>query len=155
MARISDAGLALIEDVEGIKLAAYLDTGGVPTIGVGHTFGVKMGQVCTAEQAREWLREDVEEAEKTIRAKLPSAILESLPQPAWDALTSFVFNLGSQALRNPSGSPTGISRAIIDQRFHDVPAQMMRWVYDNGRRLKGLENRRKKEGALWASGWAK
>lgn len=154
MTRISDEGLTLIEDLEGVKLAAYLDGGGVPTIGVGHTRGVQMGDKCTAEQARAWLREDVEEAEATILRHLSPKIYMALPQAAWDALVSFVFNLGEQAFKNPTtGALTGMARALNGRRWDDVPDEMKRWVYDNGKKVRGLENRRKREAALWASGW--
>lgn len=154
MARISDEGLALIEEFEGVKLAAYLDGGGVPTIGVGHTRGVKLGDTCTAEQARAWLREDVEEAEATIVRHIPGKVYMALPQAAWDALVSFVFNLGDQAFKNPTtGALTGLARALNGRRWDDVPDEMRRWVYDNGKKVRGLENRRKKEAALWSSGF--
>lgn len=155
MTRISDEGLALIEDLEGVKLAAYLDGGGVPTIGVGHTRGVKLGDTCTAEQARAWLREDVEEAEATIVRHIPAKVYMAMPQAAWDALVSFVFNLGDQVFKNPkTGALTDFARALNGRRWDEVAAQMLRWVYDNGKKVRGLENRRKREAALWMSGWA-
>ena len=51
-------GIELVKKWEGCKLHAYLDGGGVPTIGYGHTDGVKLGDVCTQEQAEKWLKED-------------------------------------------------------------------------------------------------
>lgn len=153
--RTSDNGLDFITELEGLKLAAYLDGGGVPTIGVGHTRGVRMGDTCTAEQARAWLIEDIEEAEATILRHIPARVYMALPWQAWDALVSFVFNLGEQAFKNPaSGSLTGLARAILAEQWHEVPEQMKRWVFDNGKKVKGLENRRKREIALWNSAWA-
>lgn len=150
--RTSEAGLALIRAAEGLRLAAYRDTGGVPTIGYGHTRGVRMGHTITKPVAEQFLREDVQEAEDTIRAYLPDAIIDALPTAAWDALVSFVFNLGHQAFRNPrTGTMTGIARALEARRWDEVPAQMMRWVYDNGRKIDGLINRREAESALWRS----
>jgi GH24 family phage-related lysozyme (muramidase) len=40
---VNEAGLDLIKSSEGCKLEAYLDGGGVPTIGYGSTKGIKMG----------------------------------------------------------------------------------------------------------------
>jgi GH24 family phage-related lysozyme (muramidase) len=45
--RTSERGLALIEESEARRHKAYLDGGGVPTIGVGHTRGARMGHVAT------------------------------------------------------------------------------------------------------------
>ena len=42
---ISDQGLLLIKMREGSRTHAYLDTKGIPTIGVGHTAGVQMGEI--------------------------------------------------------------------------------------------------------------
>lgn len=152
--RTSERGLALIRASEGLRLAAYRDTGGVWTIGYGHTRGVKRGHTCTHAVAEQWLREDVLEAEDTIRAYLHPDTIDAMPQAAWDALVSFVFNLGHQAFRNPgTGSMTGIARALEARDWNEVPAQMRRWVYDNGRRIEGLANRRDAEVALWRAGF--
>jgi lysozyme len=65
----SKDGLHLTESFESCKLTAYLDTGGVPTIGYGHTKGVKLGMTCTQEQAEQWLREDVAAAQAAVNAR--------------------------------------------------------------------------------------
>lgn len=154
--RTSQNGLLAIIAREGMKYRAYRDGGGVPTIGAGHTRGVQMGDTCTYEQAMDWLREDVAEAEATIRAHLPDEIERELPQDAWDALVSFVFNLGPQAFRNPrTRSPTGLARALLARNYSEVPRQMKRWIFDNGERVTGLVNRRESEAAQWRRGWEK
>ena len=45
MKRISDIGLKKLKEFEGLRKEAYLDAAGVPTIGYGHTHGVRMGDV--------------------------------------------------------------------------------------------------------------
>lgn len=151
--RTSAAGLTLIEESEGRRHKAYLDGGGVPTIGVGHTRGVRLGQTATDEQIDAWLAQDVEEAEATILRHITGKVCMTLPQAAWDALASFVLNLGEQAFVNRNGSLTGIARALNAERYDDVAVQMGRWIYDNGQRVQGLANRRKREIAMWQSGW--
>ena len=44
---------------EGLRLFAYLDTGGVPTIGFGHTKGVRMGDAITLKQAEQYFEQDI------------------------------------------------------------------------------------------------
>jgi lysozyme len=90
---VSDQGLALLREREGCRLAAYLDTVGVPTIGVGHTGGVKLGDTCTLEQATAVLREDIALAEAAIRQN----VRVPLRQHEFDALGSFIFNVGVRA----------------------------------------------------------
>lgn len=152
--RTSAAGLALIEESEARRHKAYLDGGGVPTIGVGHTRGVRMGMTATDAQIDEWLREDVLEAEATILRHISPKVYMALPQAAWDALVSFVFNLGEQAFVNANGGLTVFCRVLNASQLDAVPVQMMRWVYDNGKKVQGLVNRRKREVAMWRSGWA-
>ena len=57
--KISQKGIDLIKRFEGCKLYAYRDSVGIPTIGYGHTKGVKMGMSITQKQADDFLREDV------------------------------------------------------------------------------------------------
>lgn len=151
--RASNQALELLRELEGESLKAYRDGGGVPTIGNGHTRGVRMGMVITDAQRAAFLVEDIEEAEATIHRYLPDAICAALPQAAWDALVIFVFNLGDQAFVNEDKSLTGICRALLRRAWSDVPHQMRRWIYDNGERVQGLVNRRDKEAELWASAW--
>ncbi len=148
--RTSPDGLARIRKREALRLKAYRDGGGVPTIGYGHTAGVKMGQTITEAQANDMLVQDVAEAERTILTFFPMDSARKLPQSAWDALVSFTFNLGAQAFQNRgTHSPTGIAKALRGEQWHEVGAQMLRWVYDNGQRVQGLANRRAEESALW------
>lgn len=150
--RTSEAGLDLIRKAEGLRTKAYRDGGGVPTIGYGHTRNVKMGQSCSVTIAEQWLHEDVAVAEDTVNTFLPAVIAMRLPQWAWDALVSFVFNLGTQAFRNPkTHTKTGIAKALEAQDWPDVARQMRRWIYDNGEVQRGLMVRREAEAALWLS----
>jgi len=88
--KIGPAGVALIESFEQCRLTAYPDSGSVWTIGWGHTRGVKKGDTCTQEQADAWLCVDLEDAEKIVNA----SVKKPLTQNQFDALVSFVFNIG-------------------------------------------------------------
>ena len=91
--KTSNDGLARIAIREGIRNEAYLDTKGIPTIGIGHTGGVKIGDTATDEQVVEWLQEDVSRAEDAINYNTSV----ELSQTQFDALVSFVFNVGVHA----------------------------------------------------------
>ena len=56
----------LIEEFEGLRLTAYLDSVGVPTIGYGHTKNVHLGLVVTCQQAEEFLSQDLRIAETAV-----------------------------------------------------------------------------------------
>lgn len=90
---MSEQGLGLLRDREGCRLEAYLDSVGVPTIGVGHTTGVHMGMTITAEEALELLREDLKWSEAAVN----NGVSVPLKQNQFDALVSFVFNVGQGA----------------------------------------------------------
>jgi lysozyme len=140
MMRISEQGLALIRKFEGLSLSAYQCPAGIWTIGYGHTSHVKEGQVITLEQAEEWLKDDVAFAEKAIHA----SVIGQLTQGQFDALVSFVFNVGSGAFQR-STLLKKINRGEMDH----IPAQLMRWIHADGKPLQGLIRRRRFEAALW------
>ena len=59
--------LQKLMEMEGLRLEAYEDAAGVPTIGYGHTKNVRMGDKISEYWAREMLREDIEEAEWQVK----------------------------------------------------------------------------------------
>ncbi len=142
--RLSAAGLQFLCEREapgGVPvLTAYPDTGGVWTIGFGHIRGVKPGDVCTAEKAREWLWLEANEAEAAVGGfvKVP------LNQNQYDALVSFVFNIGIQAFADST-----MLKLLNQDRPELAALQFPRWNKDNGKVVDGLSNRRAFEKALF------
>ena len=123
-------------EMEGLRLEAYEDAAGVPTIGYGHTKNVRMGDRISEYWAKEMLREDIEEAEWQVK-ELKVARTEG----QLDALTSFVFNLGIGRLKESTLLETirrGASKAAITREFK-------KWVYADGKKLPGLVKRREWE----------
>ena len=131
-----------IKEFEGCRLSAYTDSVGVPTIGVGHTKGVKIGQKISMEQAESFLREDLFSVEKYV-----NTIPEVNTQGKFDALVDFVFNLGSGNL----ASSTLLK--LINNNPDDpaIAKQFKRWVHSGSEVLKGLVIRREKEVELYFS----
>jgi hypothetical protein len=68
-------------------------------------------------------------------------------QAQFDALISFTFNNGPQAFRD-----SGLRRAVNENRFNDVPAEMNRWTRSGGAVKAGLVRRRAAEGRLFTTG---
>jgi len=138
--RTSESGLALIRQFEGLRLRAYRDAVGVATIGYGTTRGVKMGQEISKERAEELLREDVARFDGHIEA----LVRVPLTQGQWDALSSFVYNLGPGALEKST-----LLRLLNAGDYPGAAAQFDRWVYASGKKLSGLVKRRAAERALF------
>lgn len=149
--KISDNGLKFIADHEGMILHLYNDPANHATIGVGHL--VHHGPIngsepeefkrgITKERAMEILRSDVITAENTVNklVKVP------LNQNQFDALVSFVFNIG----KTQFASSTLLAK-LNNQDYSSVPSQLNRWVHGSGKKLPGLINRRRDEGNLFES----
>jgi lysozyme len=140
---VSDKGLALIREFEGLRLTAYPDpgTGAEPwTIGYGHTKGVNRGDQCTKEQAESWLRTDAQEACEAVLRR----VTVKLSQSQVDALTSFVFNLGAG---NFDGST--LRKKLNAGDFAGAGKEFKRWNRAAGREMAGLTRRRASEAALF------
>ena len=128
--------LQKLMEMEGLRLEAYQDAAGVPTIGYGHTKNVRMGDRISGYWARELLRDDIEEAEWLVK-ELGVAKTEG----QLDALTSFVFNLGINRLKTST-----LLKVIRDGgSVQQIKKEFKRWVYAGGRQLPGLVKRREWE----------
>ena len=106
-----------IQAAEGCRLAAYLDSVGVWTIGYGHT-PAKMGQVCSQAMADAWLDADIATA-KALALKLPEAT--NLDPVRLDALTELIFNLGPNKWRLFAKTRA----AIADGAWADAKANLL------------------------------
>ena len=84
--------LASLRDSEGFRDTAYQDTMDVPTIGYGHTKGVRKGDTCTREEAELMLLQDLNDAVHDVDRCLPW--VKELPQVAQESLVDACFNLG-------------------------------------------------------------
>lgn len=140
--KISSKALEIIKQHEGLRLEAYHCPSGVITIGYGHTGeDVYSGQTITQEQASQFLIEDVDWAEDVVN----SVVLVDLNQNEFDALVSFVFNIGSEAFSNST-----LLEYLNKNKREQASAEFIKWVHDGGgNKLNGLIKRRKKEQELF------
>ena len=136
----SQRGIDLIKRFEGLRLRAYDDGVGIPTIGYGHTAGVKPGMTITADQAVQFLREDLHSAERGI----DRLVSVHLCQHQFDALASLVFNIGGTAFRDST-----LLRKLNAGDYTGAAAQFERWVHGGGKILPGLVKRRAAERAMF------
>ncbi|WP_288379847.1 lysozyme [uncultured Massilia sp.] len=141
--KASGACRALIREFEGCYLAAYRCPAGIPTIGVGHTRRVKMGDRCTVQQADVWLTEDLQDAEAAVN----TLVKAPLAQQQFDALVSFAFNLGGTALAEST-----LLILLNKGNYKAAAEQFDRWVHSGGKKLAGLVRRRAAEKALFLDG---
>ena len=142
---ISKAGYNLIKSFEGYKGTAYLDSASIWTIGFGTTKypnleRVKKGDTCTPLQAEQWLMNDC----KWVTDCINKQVTVTLNQNQFDALASFVYNVGATAFIKST------LLNYLNQGQIDLAAnQFDRWTIASGRVVAGLSNRRKAEKALF------
>jgi GH24 family phage-related lysozyme (muramidase) len=134
--KISETGLNLIKQFEGCRLTAYKDSSGIPTIGYGHTKGVKLGQKITQAQADEYLRQDVASAEKAV-----SKYKYNYNINQFSALVSFTYNCGPGNLKLITSNGT----RTLDQ----ISARLPNYNKAGGHVLAGLIRRRAAEKKLF------
>lgn len=142
--KISANGLGLIQAHEGLRLEAYPDpgSGGEPwTIGFGHTKGVKPGDVITEEEATTFLQQDIAWVEDCIN----QTVDVELTQNQFDALASFVFNLGCGAFKGST-----LCRLLNAGNYAGAAEQFHRWTKAAGKDLPGLVKRRAHEAELFS-----
>ena len=134
--------LLLIKSFEQLRLNSYLCPAGVWTIGYGHTDGVNQGMLITEKTADAFLKQDIKKAEDEI-----NRIDADLTQEQFDALVSFVFNVGVQAFR------VSTLRKLIERNPSDpkIADEFRRWVYAGNKMLPGLVKRREQEIKLYYS----
>jgi len=137
---ISVEGISLIKKFEGCELEAYQDSVGVWTIGYGHTKDVKEGDKINQDEAEHLLEEEMPEYEGYIN----DMVEVSLEQCQFDALVSWVYNLGPTNL-----SSSTLLKVLNEGDYDEVPFQIKRWNKAGGKVLEGLTRRREAEALLF------
>jgi len=149
--RTSQNGIDLVKAFEGLhkvkadgNVRSYRCPAGRWTIGYGHTHGVKSGMTITPEEAEELLVEDL----KTAEASVERLVKVDLTQNQFDALVSFVFNLGHGNFANST-----LLRKLNRGDYEEAAEEFVRWnkarVDGELKPLAGLTRRRTAEAALF------
>jgi lysozyme len=142
--RTSDKGIRLICHYEGFSNNIYICPDGSHTIGYGHKLTKeeenKYKAGITKEEAIKLLKTDLRIAERTVA----HFVKTSINQNQFDALVSFTFNLGSGNFQR-----SRLLKKVNAAKHKEVPKELMRWVLEKGKPLKGLIRRRTSEGELY------
>lgn len=146
--KTSNKGIELIKSHEGFREKAYKCPAGIWTIGYGHTKGVKSGDVITKSQGEAYLREDLNDAETAVNDQLLK-----LNQNRFDALVSFVFNVGVGNFKRS----TLLKKARANANDASIAGEFRKWKYAKNPKtgqmevLPGLVRRREDELKLYFS----
>lgn len=146
----SDIGEKLTKHYESCRLEAYQDDGGVWTIGFGTTHyrggkPVQQGDKIPQWRADELYKDIVFSFEGNVTRLLKGVYIQ---QHQFDALVDFAYNVGmpqfesSTLLKVVRNNPNDLK--AIDKQFR-------RWIFDDGKVIPGLINRRESESWLYCN----
>ncbi len=121
--KVSHRGLIAIEGREGVRLKAYRDSKGLPTIGVGHLIvpgdGFSINSRITQEQCDELFAQDIQKYENGVS----NAVKVPLTQNQFDALVSFCLNIGIGGFKGST-----VVKRLNAKDYTGAAEAMMRWV---------------------------
>lgn len=141
--------LRLLAHHEGVRQKPYKCPAGLWTVGVGHLIGdgkslpADWNRVFTLEEVYAILAKDVQRFERGVER----LITIPLRQCEMDALVSFAFNLGLGCLQRSS-----IRQKLNRGDKEGAIESLLKYNKAGGKVLKGLDNRRKDEAALFTRG---
>jgi lysozyme len=147
---VSSAATSVVKRIEGFYSSPYDDNGGLPggtwTIGYGSIVDAQGKPVSpqtkkiTEAEAEELLKRDMVSAAQCVsnRINVPLTVCEAA------ALISWTYNLGSGSL----SKSTMLKRINANQK-KEVPDEMRKWIYHEGKPLVGLLRRRWAEAAIF------
>ena len=157
--RVSPKAIAMIKHHEGVRTRAYRCPAKLWTVGVGHVlypeqaklpidqrdaFNIKIEdfRVFSMEEVDAILRADLDRFERGVERY----ITVPLTQGMFDALVSFSFNVGLGTLQ----------RSTLRQKLNrgdkeGAADELLKYCMAGGKILKGLQNRRIDERALFLS----
>jgi lysozyme len=145
--KISSRGLDMIKEFEGYHRALpdgscipYRCPAGVLTIGYGCTESVREGMRWTKADAEARLLGELEKHEAAVQRYSTT----DLNQNQFDALVSFSYNLGTEALRQST-----LLKKVNAGQWEAAGQEFGRWTKAAGKVLPGLVARRGKEAALF------
>jgi len=142
--KASETIIKRIKEFEGFSAKPYRDSAGVLTIGYGTTKDADKYTSISKIQADLLLRRDLAQFERTLNNYIAARGYE-LTQNQFDALVSFIYNVGS--IRSGSN----LDASIRQGKPKVVAANLERYVYAGGQKLQGLVKRRKYEAYLFST----
>jgi lysozyme len=134
---------SLVASSEGCKLTAYLDGNNIPTIGFGHTGkDVHIGLTITLSEATAFLNQDLSMTDVAVTR----LVRVGLNQNQFDALVSFVFNIGQGHFNSST-----CLKMLNAGKYLEAASHILDWNKVAGKVSSGLMTRRLKERVLFLS----
>lgn len=138
--RPSKRCIDMIKDFEKLRLKSYLCAGKVWTIGYGHTENVRRGMKISRYDAERLLQQDLVEFQRALKKH----IRVPLTQNQYDALLSFIFNIGEEQFASST-----LLKQLNSGQYDLAANELLRWKYSKKKVLAGLVKRRSQERELF------
>lgn len=140
---LTQAGINLIKEFEGLRLAVYLDPVGIPTVGYGQVVRhMKVGERITLADAERLLRDDLASRVAAVRDMVKVPVSDA----AFSALVSFAYNCGVGALAKST-----LLRKLNSGDKLGAANEFLKWNRAGGQVLRGLTRRREAERKMFLS----
>ena len=156
---VSDRAIKMIKHHEGVRQKPYRCPAKLWTIGVGHVLYPDQGKMkidqrdsvplkpednrtFTMEEVDGILKSDLQRFERGVATYCPV----SLTQGQFDALVSFAFNVGLGTLQRST-----LRQKVLRGDMEGASEEFLKYCMAGGKILRGLQNRRKDEQAMFLS----
>lgn len=144
---VAATAIALVGAWEGLRLTAYRDIVGVPTVCYGETRGVRIGDHKTKPQCDDMLLESLRRHEAGMRSCLANP--DAIPEKSYIAFVSLTYNVGVGAFCRST------ARSRLNAGDIKGACEAATWFNKaGGRKIPGLVNRRAAEHDLCLEGVA-
>jgi lysozyme len=157
--KVSDQAVKMIKHHEGVRQKPYRCPANLWTIGVGHVLYPEQARLkmddrmlvpLRPEDNRTFTMEEVDAILKSDLARFERGVEQYCPvkltQGQFDALVSFSFNVGLGTLQRST-----LRQKVNREDFEGASAEFLKYIMAGGKILKGLQNRRNDERALFNS----
>jgi lysozyme len=149
--KVSDKLIKMLRHHEGVRSKPYRCPAGLWTVGVGHLIGdgkslpESWNKTFTTEEIDGILKSDLNRFELGVSKMLPNVRLR---QCEFDCLVSFAFNLGLGTFQRST-----LRQALLRGDKEAAMESLMKYCRAGGKVLRGLENRRKDEKAMFLANY--
>ncbi len=149
--KVSNKLIQMLKHHEGVRNKPYQCPAKLWTVGIGHLIGdgktlpPEWNKTFTNEEIDGLLKRDLNRFERGILKMLPNVRLR---QCEFDALVSFSFNLGLGTFQRST-----LRQALLRGDKEAAMESLMKYCRAGGKVLRGLENRRKDERAMFLANY--
>ena len=156
---VSPKAIAMIQHHEGIRYKPYRCPAKLWTIGVGHVMYPEQGKLkiedrdgfpLRPEDNRQFTKEEVDGILRSDLARFERGVAQFCPVPLtqgmFDSLVSFSFNVGTGALQRST-----LRQKLLRGDKAGAADELLKYCLGGGKILKGLQNRRIDERAMFLS----